>query len=98
MNKIFTDLYYGRYNPYERKPYRASKDIAVNQKIAEEKRYFLQKMSEEDAKRFEALEDLYNESDSYGHIDAFSYGFKFATTIICAVFMDENELTQNKKV
>lgn len=52
-------------------------------------------MSLDDCQRFEALESLYNQSSGFEQMDAFSYGFKLGTMLMCAVFIDENELTHD---
>ena len=95
MNQMFYDLYYGRISAWERKPKYNAEEKAVNRKIEEEKRYFISKMSLDDVKRFEELSNLYVQSHEYSEIDNFHYGFKFATMLMCAVFMDENGLTND---
>ena len=91
MKKIFYDLYHGNFNAWERRPVRTAEIKAVDCKIESEKRYFVQKMSLDDCQRFEALENLYSQSSDFEQIDAFSYGFKLGTMLMCAVFMDESE-------
>ena len=95
MKKIFNDLYNGRYSACERRPHRTDENKAVNRKIEDEKRYFSQKMSLDDFQRLQALENLYSEASDYEQTDAFSYGFKLGTTLMCAVFMDESKLTHD---
>ena len=90
MKNIFNDLYHGHYNAWERRPNRTAEYTAVNNKIEDEKRYFIQKMSLDDCQRFEKLENLYTESSHYEQIDAFSYGFKLATILMCSVFIEES--------
>ena len=52
-------------------------------------------MSLDDFQRLIALENLYTESSDYEQTDAFAYGFKLGTTLMCAVFMDENSLSND---
>ena len=95
MKKIFFDLYHGRFSAWQRRPVRTDENRALNRKIEDEKRYFSQKMSLDDFQRLIALENLYTESSDYEQTDAFAYGFKLGTTLMCAVFMDEGELTHD---
>jgi len=48
----------------------------------------MQKMSPDDCERFEELEFLYMQVSDYEQKDAFSYGFKLGTMLMCAVFND----------
>lgn len=93
---IISDLYHGNINAWERRPVRTAENMAVNHKIEDEKRYFIQKMSLDDVQRFEALENLYSQSSDFEQESAFSYGFKLGTLLMCAVFTDENEPVPNK--
>jgi len=93
MRKIFNDLYNGRYNAWERRPYRTDENRAPYRKIEDEIRYFSQKMSLDDFGRLQALENLYNEASDFEQMDAFAYGFKLSTTLMCAVFMSDGEPT-----
>jgi hypothetical protein len=95
MREVFSNLFHGRYSAWERKPYRTDENKAVNRKIEDEKRYFSLKMSLDDFQRLQALENLYNEASDFEQMDAFTYGFRLGTTLMCAVFMDENELTHD---
>jgi hypothetical protein len=91
MRKILNDLYHGRYNAWEHRPSRTDETRAINQKIEDEKRYFSQKMSLDDFQRLQALENLYTEANNFEQVNAFTYGFKLGTMLMCDVFMDENE-------
>ena len=91
MKSILHDLYYGHFSAWERRPNRTAENITVNRKIEDEKRYFIQKMSLDDCQRFQALDGLYSQANEFEQIDAFSYGFKLGTMLMCAVFMDEDE-------
>jgi len=95
MSKVFYDLYHGRYSAWERRPNRTDENRAVNRKIEDEKRYFSQKMSLDDFQRLIALENLYTDASDFEQVDAFTYGFKLGTTLMCAVYMSEDEPTPN---
>ena len=85
MKNILQDLYDGHIS-YEERPYiRTIEEKAVDRKIEDEKRYFIEKMSLDDCKRFQELENLYTQSSDYGQYNAFSYGFKLATALMCTV-------------
>ncbi|MCL2851946.1 MAG: hypothetical protein FWE20_02780 [Defluviitaleaceae bacterium] len=89
MENILHDFYYGFINPHERRPSASPEYKAVNQKIEDEKRYFIQKMPTDDCERFQKLEALYTESCDYEQLSAFSYGFKLGLALTCAAFTDE---------
>ena len=95
MRRVFNDLYHGRFRAWERRPHRTEENKAVNRKIEDEKRYFIQKMSIDDCQRFQALEDLYTQASDFEQIDAFACGFKQGAIIMCAIFMNEDELTHS---
>jgi len=91
MKNILHDLYYGRVSCTERPYIRTAEIKAVDNKIEDEKRYFSSKMSLNDCERFQELDNLYSLSNDYSQFNSFSYGFRLATMLMCAVFMDENE-------
>jgi len=91
MKNILHDLYYGYFSAWERGPIHTKEHQAVNRRIEDEKGYFMQKMSADDCQRFEVLENLYSQSSDCEQADAFSYGFRLATMLMCAAFMTENE-------
>jgi len=74
-----------------RRPVLTEENKAINHKIEDEKRHFIQKMSIDDCERFQKLENLYSHSNEFEQEDAFAYGFKLATMLICAVFMSDGE-------
>ena len=86
MQDILKELY----QTLEHCPRRTAEYLAINHKIEGEKHYFTQKMSLDDYQRFEALERLYTQSSYLEQIDAFSHGFKLATMLMCAVFVDKS--------
>lgn len=94
MKNVLNDLYYGRVSAWERRPIRTDEEKAINSKIEAEKRYFIEKMSLDDCQRFQALENLYTQAHEFDEIDAFRYGLKLGVMLMSAVFMDEDELSQ----
>jgi len=85
---VLHDLYHGHFIPWERKVVRTEESKAIDKKIEDEKRYFMQKMSLDDCQRFEALDALYLQSSSFQQADSFSYSFKLATSLMCAVLTE----------
>jgi hypothetical protein len=91
MKSILHELYGGEINPYENISVSSNECRAVNRKIQAEKRYFTERMSEDDRKRFEALENLYGDSSEMETQKAFCEGFKLGALLMCAVFAQEPE-------
>ena len=89
MKNIFEKLYYGEFRPFERKIIRTPNNQALNKKIREEERYFIEKMSVDDSARFKQLQNLYMQSNAYDQEDSFIYGFKLATMLMSAIFSDD---------
>ena len=87
-NNVLHDLYNGHINPAERKPNRTNEIRALSRKIEVEKSYFAQKMSLDDFQRLQALEHLYGEESEFEQIEAFAYGFRLGTMLMCGVFGD----------
>ncbi|MDL2234629.1 hypothetical protein LJC07_00555 [Christensenellaceae bacterium OttesenSCG-928-L17] len=91
MKSILHQLYGGEINPYEETCVTTNDYRRVNRQIQAEKRYFTERMSADDRKRFEALENLYGDSSEMESQKAFCIGFKLAARLLCAVFADEPE-------
>jgi len=89
MRNILHDLYNGKFSAWERRPVRTEESKALNRKIEDEKRYFMQKMSLDDCQRFEALEAMYCQVSDFEQADAFAYGFRLAIMLILSVFMED---------
>ncbi|MCL2853098.1 MAG: hypothetical protein FWE20_08720 [Defluviitaleaceae bacterium] len=87
---ILHDLYNGQFSAWERRPARTAENVSVNRRIEDEKRYFMQKMSLDDCRRFEELDGLYSHSNGFEQADAFSYGFKLGAMLMCSVYTDED--------
>lgn len=84
---ILHDLYHA----WDRPTIHTDEAKAVYRKIEAERRYFVQKMSLDDCQRFQALENLFSESNQFEQVSAFSHGFKLGAAIMSAVMKDEDE-------
>lgn len=91
-NNILHSLYNGEFKAWERQSTCTAESKTVRRKIDNENRYFMEKMSLDDCKRFQELESLYHHSSHFEQADAFSYGFKLGTILMCAVYLDEDHL------
>ncbi len=89
MVKIIEMLYDGKIDP---SGYVGSDNPDLQKMIRKsinEWKVFRQNMSEEDAKRFDDLDDLdVNLTFKYAY-EYFSYGFKLAVRLMCEVFADD---------
>lgn len=88
---FINDLYYARYRPYERKVQQSAEMIAVNQRIEKERAYFLEKLSPEDCRRFQELEDLFARSSGYHSVDAFGFGLRYGAYFMDAILAEDKE-------
>ena len=86
MKHFMDDLYYGRIVPWERRPKKNAERSEINRKIEIEKRYFIEKMSLDDCKRFQQLENLYMQATGIEDVDIFAYGVAFGTQFMLSIF------------
>ena len=91
MKSILQLLYNGEIFPSELIIPKGPEYRQINKKIEEEK----QKLSEEDCKRFEELDDLCCQSYSMRAKESFLYGFKLGALIIAEVFTGQSQLYRN---
>lgn len=89
MDNILHDLYFGRILGYERRRDRTDETKNTNEKITAERKYFEEKMTDEDIQRFRALESLYTQAGDSDETDSFIYGFRLGVKLMCATFADE---------
>jgi hypothetical protein len=82
LSSVLHDLYYGRISPWERRPARNGESRELGRKIADERRYFIQKLSPDDCQRFQELENLYTQFSDLEQADAFSYGFRLGLCLM----------------
>ena len=95
MENILHDLYFGRILGYDRHPDGTDEINRINEKILIERKYFEDKMTDEDAQRFQALESLYTQTVEFSEIDTFIYGFKLGAKLMCSVFAEEMDSSAN---
>lgn len=88
MSTVLHDLYYGRISPWERRPVCNEESLELGRKIEDEKRYFVQKMSLDNCRRFQELENLYTQCSDIDQLDVFSNGFKLGVKFMVAVFTE----------
>jgi len=89
---VLHDLYNGQFNASVRRSTGTAEGLAVRRKIDAENRYFMQKMSPDDCRRFEELDNLYFKYSDFEQADAFAYGFRLGTILMCAVYSDDSAL------
>ena len=89
MKSILYQLQNGHVPEWEQHINETTDEINVNNKILEERDYFSSIMSVADFKRFQDLEDLYNQSNSFDDTRTFARGFRLGAKIMCAIFMGE---------
>lgn len=65
---------------------------AVNKKIESEKRYFMEKMSLDDCKRFQELEGLYETAAHCEEVDLYAHGFTLGTLLMLEVLEKKESL------
>ena len=93
IKSIFKALIYGRINPWDRRIIHSSERKEIEQKIEAEKGYFIERMSPDDYKRFEALESLYFQVSVDEDIDIFTHGFTMGVLIMQAVSAKQEDIT-----
>jgi hypothetical protein len=79
MKSILEELHNGAVYPAELIRSTDPEYRPVNQKIEEEIVYFMDKLSEEDGKRFDKLDELFSRSSYMYATASFAYGFWLAT-------------------
>jgi len=97
MKSIFEELYNGSVHPAEQICSTDPEYCPVNQKISEEIDYFTAKLSEEDSKRFEKLEQLFGWSSHMHATASFVYGFRLSTLMMIEVYNGKSPITSNDK-
>lgn len=96
-NSILEALFHGKIDPWGRELMHSPKRIELVQKIQDEKAYFTGKMSDDERKRFERLEDLYGLANEDDEADIFAHGFTLGVLIMQAVW-DRWEGIANEQV
>ena len=92
---IMEALFYGRVIPWERRADITDERRAILQKLDSEKRYFSEKLSPEDYKRFEGFEDLVGSDSQHEEIDIYTHGFTLGALLTLEV-LEKKEAIINK--
>lgn len=87
---IMEALFDGRIIPWERPGNMTAERLEIEEKIRQEKRYFMGNMSADDQARFERLEDLYSCAVHSEEIGIYSHGFTLGAMLML-------ELMQSKE-
>lgn len=82
---ILESLYYGKISPYSRPNADTPERRERAKKIQAEKEYFTEKMSPEDVRRFENLEDLLSADFHAENADVFSNGFALGAMLMLEI-------------
>lgn len=85
LKSIFNDVFF----PNEEITSQDPEYFETYKKISEKKKYFIGKMSLDDAARFEELENLYLQADSIYNSECFVYGFRLGVKLMAEVFIGE---------
>ncbi|MCL2857599.1 MAG: hypothetical protein FWE19_07790 [Oscillospiraceae bacterium] len=78
-------LFDGRVIPWERRVELTGKRKSALQKIESEKRYFIEKMSLDDCRRFEEFEGLLVSEHHCEDVDTYAHGFTLGALIMMEV-------------
>ncbi|WP_050699219.1 DUF6809 family protein [Anaeromassilibacillus senegalensis] len=92
MQRIIEALFDGQIIPWERRADVTAEHRAVNKKIEDEKRYFMEKMSLDDCKRFQKLESLYETAVHCEDVDLYAHGFTLGTLLMLEVLEKKESL------
>ena len=82
QNSLFEALFLGKINPFERKVEYTPERRELNKKIQDEKRYFIEKLSADDSKRFEELESLLTHKTLDTDVEVHSHGFALGILLV----------------
>ena len=89
---IMEALFDGRVIPWERRNVMSAERKALEEKIQNEKRHFIERMSLDDCKRFEELEGLYNTAGLDEEVDIYSHGFTLGALLMMEVMAKKEKI------
>lgn len=92
MQSIIEALFDGKIIPWERRSIHTPERKALEEKIEKEKKYFTQKMSLDDCKRFEELENLYQEVAFDEELGIYSHGFTLGALLLMEVMRKKEDI------
>jgi len=85
-------LFDGKIIPWERRNAYSAERIALEKAIESEKQYFRGKMSLEDRRRFEALENLFSDAAYDEEVEIYSHGFTLGALLMLEVTAKEKSV------
>jgi len=83
--QIMKALFNGKIIPWERRNNYSVERKALEERIENEKRYFIGKMSLDDSKRFEAFISLCDNAAYDEEVEIYSYGFTLGTLLMLEI-------------
>lgn len=89
---IMEALFEGRVIPWERRNAVSAERKELEQKIKNEKQYFIEKMSPEDCQRFEELENLFSATVFDEEVETYSHGFTMGALLMLEVLEKKSEI------
>ena len=95
MKSILQALYDGEIFPDELIVPKDPEYRPIHRKISAEKEYLKQKLTEEDYKRLEKIDNLLCQATSMSAYEAFSYGFKLGAILMIEIFTGADDLSRN---
>ena len=72
---MLKEIYEGKIVPWGRHNCSSAKQLEIVRKVADEEKYFENKLTPDDFKRLQAMFNMYSEVSELGEYDAYSYGF-----------------------
>lgn len=94
MKSLLEALYAGEITPWQSALPKTDEHQALLKKIENEEHYFSEKMSSDDYKRFQSLEDLLTLADHLETADIYARGFALGTLLMQEVMALRERLMQ----
>lgn len=91
-NPIMKALFNGEIAPWERSNTMSAERKSLEEKIQNEKRYFIEKMSPDDCKRFDALEELYSDATLDEEDEIFAHGFTLGALLMMEIMAKKEDI------
>lgn len=96
MDSIIKALFRGEIMPEERIVPDEPAYWPAEHAIWDEKKYFEERLTQEDKARFKKLDDLYCQSTTLYGAQSFQYGFKLGIMLMVDVFTGKEEVVREK--
>jgi len=91
MNIFLRELYRGRISGWEHRLKVNTKEKTIYDNIKTQKQYFSEILSDEDFKKIEALEEMYQDAQCINDENTFIQALRFGVLFMCAIFTGEEE-------